>query len=129
MGKGETILIVDDIAAQREIAARILEQLGYVPKSVSSGEGALAFMQEGKADLVVLDMILNGNMDGLDTYRRILEIYPYQKAIITSGFSETNRVRDAKLLGAGAYIRKPYTVKKLAAAVKSELEKGTSHEL
>jgi two-component system, cell cycle sensor histidine kinase and response regulator CckA len=73
MGKGETILIVDDIAAQREIAARILEQLGYVPKSVSSGEGALAFMQEGKADLVVLDMILNGNMDGLDTYRRILE--------------------------------------------------------
>jgi two-component system, cell cycle sensor histidine kinase and response regulator CckA len=123
-GKGETILIVDDIAAQREIAAKILEQVGYVTHSVSSGEGAVGFMQKDKADLVVLDMILNGSMDGLDTYRRILEIHPHQKAIITSGFSETNRVRDAKLLGAGAYIRKPYTVETLAAAVKNELGKG-----
>jgi two-component system, cell cycle sensor histidine kinase and response regulator CckA len=122
-GKGETILIVDDIEEQREIAAKILEQLGYVAKSVSSGEEAVGFMQKGNADLVVLDMILNGGMDGLETYRRILEIHPHQKAVITSGFAETNRVRSAQMLGAGEYIRKPYTVEKLGTAVKNELEK------
>jgi two-component system, cell cycle sensor histidine kinase and response regulator CckA len=126
MGKGETVLVVDDIEEQREIAAKILEQLGYVAKSVSSGEEAVAFMQQGRADLVVLDMILNGSIDGLETYRRILEIHPHQKAIITSGFAETNRVGSAQTLGAGEYIRKPYTVETLAAAVKSELEKQSS---
>jgi two-component system, cell cycle sensor histidine kinase and response regulator CckA len=80
---------VDDIEEQREIAAKILEQLGYVAKSVSSGEEALAFMQKGQADLVVLDMIMNEGMDGLETYRRILGIHPHQKAVITSGFAET----------------------------------------
>jgi two-component system, cell cycle sensor histidine kinase and response regulator CckA len=74
-------------------------------------------------------MILNGGIDGLETYRRILEINPHQKAIITSGFAETNRVRSAQRLGAGEYIRKPYTVEKLAFAVKSELENHASRAL
>lgn len=128
-GKGETILIVDDIEEQREIAAKILEQLGYMPRSVSSGEEAVAFVKKGQVDLVVLDMILNGGIDGLETYRRILEIHPHQKAIITSGFAETNRVRSAQRLGAGEYIRKPYTVEKLAFAVKGELENHASRLL
>lgn len=128
-GKGETILIVDDIEEQREIAARIVKHLGYVAKSVSSGEEAVTFMKKAQADLVVLDMIMDPGIDGLETYRRILELHPVQKAIITSGFAETNRVRGAQRLGAGEYIRKPYTVEKLGIAIKSELEKPTAHRL
>jgi DNA-binding NarL/FixJ family response regulator len=64
-------------------------------------------------------------MDGLDTYRSILEIHPKQKAIIVSGFSETDRVHAAQSLGAGAYIRKPYVIEKLGVAVRKELNRST----
>ena len=62
-------------------------------------------------------------MDGLDTYKKILEIHPGQKAIIASGFSETDRVKETLALGAGAYIRKPFLLEKIGLAVKEELEK------
>lgn len=53
-------------------------------------------------------MIMAPGIDGLDTYKRILGMNPLQKAIIVSGFSETDRVKEAQKLGAGAYVKKPY---------------------
>ena len=46
-------------------------------------------------------------IDGLDTYKFIVEIHPGQKAIIASGYAETDRVKKAQGLGAGAYVEKP----------------------
>ena len=66
---------------------------------------------------------MDPGMDGLDTYRKIIEIHPGQKAIIASGFSETGRVKTLQGLGAGAYIRKPFLLEKIGIAVKEELEK------
>ena len=66
---------------------------------------------------------MDPGIDGFETYRRILEIQPNQKAIIASGFSETDRVKKAQRLGAGAYIKKPYTLENLGIAVKAELAK------
>jgi len=60
-------------------------------------------------------------IDGLETYERIIEIHPGQKTIIASGFSESDRVRRAQGLGAGAYVKKPYTIEELGMAVKNEL--------
>jgi DNA-binding NarL/FixJ family response regulator len=68
-------------------------------------------------------MIMDPGMDGLDTYKRIIEIHHGQKAIIASGFSETDRVKEVQSLGAGAYIRKPFLLEKIGPAVKEELEK------
>jgi K+-sensing histidine kinase KdpD len=97
IGKGESILVVDDVEDQREIA--------------------------DSADLLVLDMIMDPGIDGLETYKQILELHPGQKAIIASGFSETDHVKEAQRLGAGKYIKKPYTLEKIGLAVKEELEK------
>jgi len=121
MGKGESILVVDDIEEQKEIASRILKKLGYSVNTVSSGEEAVDYMKENSADLLILDMIMDPGIDGLETYKRILEFHPGQKAIITSGFSETDRVKEAQRLGAGKYIKKPYTLEKIGMAVKNEL--------
>jgi PAS domain S-box-containing protein len=123
MGKGEAILVVDDVEEQREIASRILTKLNYAVTSVSSGEEAVDYMKDNSADLLVLDMIMDPGIDGLETYKRILELYPVQKAIIASGFSETDRVKEAQRLGAGKYIKKPYTLEKIGIAVKEGLEK------
>jgi len=121
-GNGETILVVDDIPDQREIATRILTRLGYAVASVPSGEAAVQYMKTGHADLLVLDMIMDPGMDGLDTYREILKTHPGQKTIIASGFSENDRVREAHRLGASQYVKKPYTLESIGMAVKTELE-------
>ena len=123
IGNGETILVVDDIKEQRVIASRILKRLGYSVATASGGEEAIVYMSDNSADLLVLDMIMDPGIDGLDTYRKILELHSDQKAIIASGFSETVRVREAQKLGAGKYIKKPYTLEKIGLAVKDELEK------
>ena len=123
MGKGETVLVIDDVEEQRVIASGMLRKLGYSVTSVSSGEEAVEYMDNNTADLLVLDMIMDPGIDGLETYKRILKVHPGQKAIIASGFSESARVKKAKKLGAGAYVKKPYLIEKIGVIVKSELEK------
>jgi len=123
MGNGESILIIDDVKEQREIASGMLKRLGYSVTSVSSGEVAVDYLKNNSADLLVLDMIMDPGIDGLDTYRQILKLHTNQKAIIASGYSETERVKEAQRLGAGLYLKKPYTLEKISIAVKTEFER------
>lgn len=120
-GDGEKILVVDDMKDQREISQEMLECLGYNVVSVASGEEAVKYLTENRVDLMVLDMIMDPGIDGLETYKRIIKIWPEQKAIITSGFSETDRVRAAQKLGAGIYIKKPYGMETIGAAIRETL--------
>ena len=108
---------------QREIASTILKELGYSVATVSSGEKAVEYLSNNSVDLLVLDMIMEPGIDGLDTYKQILKLHSRQKAIITSGFSETERVKKAQELGVGQYIKKPYTLEKIGIAVRTELDK------
>jgi len=123
LGKGESILVVDDVEKQREIATGMLQKLGYSVTSVSSGEEAVEYMKNNSADLIVLDMIMDHGINGRETYERIIQFRPNQKAIIASGFSETGDVKAAQELGAGQYIKKPYTLEKIGIAVRDELKK------
>lgn len=122
-GKGESILIVDDVKEQRELAMSMLGSLGYQIEAVASGEEAIEYLKEKKADLIVLDMIMEPGIDGMETYRKIIEMNHEQKAIIVSGFSETNRVKKAQEIGAGAFVRKPYILEKIGLAVRGELDR------
>ena len=122
-GCGETILVVDDAESQRDISCKMLDVLGYKTKAVSSGEEAVEYLKENTVDLILLDMIMDPGINGRETYERIVKIHPNQKAIIVSGFAETDEVKAAQKLGAGQYIKKPFTLKMIALAVKEELEK------
>ena len=121
-GKGEKILIVDDVKDQREIASAMLSGLGYSVASVSSGEDAIKYVKDNPVDLVILDMIMDPGIDGLDTYKGIIEISPGQKAVIVSGFSETDRIKETLRLGAALYIKKPYILEKIGEAVRDVLD-------
>ncbi len=118
----ERVLVVDDVVEQRKIAKRMLGKLGYEVITVSSGEEALEYLQDTSVDILILDMIMDPGIDGCETYHRIIQRYPGQKAIVTSGFSESERVREIQRLGAGAYVKKPYTLEKIAMAVRAELD-------
>ncbi|MBP1711625.1 MAG: signal transduction histidine kinase with reciever domain protein, partial [Deltaproteobacteria bacterium] len=123
MGNGESVLVVDDIVEQRDVASSLLKKLGYEVHAVSSGEEAVEYLRQNKADLLILDMIMVPGIDGLETYQRILEINPKQKAVIVSGFSETDRIKEAQNLGAGAYVKKPYVMETLGMAIRDALQR------
>jgi signal transduction histidine kinase len=122
VGQGETILVVDDVAGQRDLVESMLTRLGYKVYTADSGEAALVSLSGRPVDLVILDMVMEPGIDGLDTYIRILELHPAQRAMIVSGFSETDRVREAQHLGANIYVKKPYTLEKLGIAVREALK-------
>jgi PAS domain S-box-containing protein len=123
LGHGEKILVVDDEERQREIACRILTRLGYNAEAVSSGEETIEYLKEKQVDLIVLDMVMPKGINGRETYEAIIKICPGQKAILASGFSESEEVKMAQKSGAGSYIKKPYILEKIGVAVKAELEK------
>ena len=122
-GNGESVLVVDDVEEQRTIATAILSKLGYRGATVSCGEDAVEYIKKNPVDLLVLDMIMGTGMDGLETFREIIKWKPGQKTIIASGFAETWRVKEAQRLGAGEYVKKPYSLEKIGVAVRKELDK------
>ena len=128
----ERLLIVDDTPEQRDISARMLNKLGYKVVTAEHGHAALELMEkEGGGetgrkqpfDLVILDMVMEKDFDGLETYKKIAELYPGQRCIIVSGGGITDRVRQAQALGAGPFIDKPYTFKEIGKAVRDELDR------
>ncbi len=122
-GNGETVLVVDDDEGQRDIFCSMLRYLGYTPASVKSGEEAVSYLADNQADLIVLDMIMGQGMNGKETYEKIIEIIPGQKAIIASGFAETEEVKETQRLGAGIFVKKPVSLEKFGYAIKTELGK------
>ncbi|MEW5923973.1 MAG: response regulator [Candidatus Zixiibacteriota bacterium] len=122
----ESVLVVDDSSEQRELAAEIIGGLGYTVHTVENGRQAIDFVSRKPVDILLLDMIMEPDFDGLDTYQEILKIHPGQKALIVSGFSSTDRVQEMLKLGAGKYIRKPYNMDTLTRALREELDKKLS---
>ncbi|MDJ0781640.1 MAG: PAS domain S-box protein [Desulfosarcinaceae bacterium] len=120
-GNGESILVIDDAEEQRDLASRMMRQLGYEVASASSGEEAIRRVRERAFDLLILDMIMPPGIDGLETYKRICDIVPGQKAVIASGYSQTDNVKAAQRLGAGSYVKKPYTLANIGLAVRKTL--------
>jgi PAS domain S-box-containing protein len=123
MGKGESILVVDDLPDQRDIASRMLHRLNYSVNAVESGEKAVEYLVKNKTDLVLLDMMMDPGIDGLETFKRMLLINPSQRAIIFSGYTETERVKEAEQLGVGAFIKKPFLIERIGMVIRNELNK------
>ena len=119
IGKGQRILVVDDVRSQREITCLMLNKLGYLTDSVSCGERAVDYVEKnGGVDLLILDMIMDPGINGRETFERVKRVKADQKAIILSGFSETEDVKQTLKAGAAKYLRKPVTINVLGQAVK-----------
>ncbi len=121
-GNGEYILVVDDDILQRDIATKILRTLNYTVCVVSSGEEALSFLHTNRVDLVLLDMLMEPGMSGVETFVLIRESYPQQKAVIVSGYSESEEIEKVKQLGIEMFIKKPYTMDQIGEALQLALK-------
>ena len=121
-GQGETVLVVDDDPLQRDISVKMLELLAYTPHAVASGEEAVSYLENGAADLLLLDMLMEPGMNGCQTYAEIIKRRRGQKAVIASGYSENEDVVKAHQLGVEGFIKKPYTIEQLGQAVQKVLQ-------
>ncbi|MFZ1684202.1 MAG: PAS domain S-box protein [Candidatus Zixiibacteriota bacterium] len=117
------VLVVDDSVEQRELAHQLIAGLGYEVDSVTNGHEALKYLAGNHVDVVVLDMVMEKDFDGLSTYEAMLKMRPEQRALIVSGFSDMERVHKMQALGAGPFVRKPYTMKAIGDALSETLRK------
>lgn len=100
------ILIVDDEVEAGEILCLRLERRGCSCACVSGGEAGLDWLGANEADVVLLDIKMPG-MDGLETLRRIRELYPGLAVIIISGHADMGDAAKGMELGAFFYLLKP----------------------
>ena len=120
-GKGR-ILIMDDEEIVREAATEILSVLGYEIECAASGEDTLRLyaraMQEGKPfGLVLMDLTIPGAMGGKETIKKLLEIDPKAKAIVSSGYSADAIMSEYLRYGFSAVIAKPYRITDLSKVI------------
>ena len=121
------ILVVDDEPSQRFLSVITLKRLGYKVEEATNGHEAVrCFAEASKGgdaspfDLIIMDMIMEDDFDGLKAYEKIQEFYPDQKVIIASGHAEDGRAKAAQNLGA-AWLAKPYERAELTRAVRGQL--------
>ncbi|KAA3632831.1 MAG: response regulator [Calditrichaeota bacterium] len=111
------ILVVDDDSDLRTMTKLLLQNIGYSVDTAENGHQACKKLNEHSFDLVLLDMIMEPEFDGLDTYIALKEIVPHQKTIIVTGFAETDRVKKACELGVKLSLKKPFRKKDLENAI------------
>ncbi|MCF7796906.1 MAG: PAS domain S-box protein [Lentisphaeria bacterium] len=126
----EHILVVDDDLLQFNVLDELLSSLGYHVSYAGTPEKAISMCQQTPYDILVLDMVLDSDLDGVDVFLQVRRFRPEQKAIIISGFAESHRVKAGLNAGIGSFIRKPLTLDKIAHAIREELDRvDTSGEL
>jgi CheY-like chemotaxis protein len=121
------VLFVDDERIQLRTGARVLTHLGYKVDTLDSGQKAHELFSKAAEqgarspyDLVILDMLLNEDDDGLQVFERIQQLFPAQKAILASGHAPNQRAERAVAKGV-CWVVKPYTSHALASAVETAL--------
>jgi CheY-like chemotaxis protein len=122
-GGTETILLVEDDEAVRELGVIILEKFGYTVLSVGDGQEALDVYEkeQGNISLVILD-ILMPRMDGKECLEQLLRINPTVKAIISSGVGQEDLIQHVVKLGAKGAVNKPYGMRQLLGMVREVLD-------
>ena len=117
-GKG-TILVIDDEEIIRNVARDILHELGYDVLLASGGKEGVKVYADKKdvIDLVILDMIMP-EMGGKETFKRLREINPDVKILISSGYGQDSLTEHVMDNGEAGFIQKPYNINEIAEVIK-----------
>jgi two-component system cell cycle sensor histidine kinase/response regulator CckA len=124
-GGKETILLVEDEPAVREFAVAVLQKSGYRILQAASGADALEVWKwhAERIDLLLTDMIMPGNITGLELAETLQKEKPDLRVICTSGYSSEMMHRFFIPRGEVNFIHKPYQPRDLAKAVRDALDR------
>jgi two-component system cell cycle sensor histidine kinase/response regulator CckA len=119
----ETVLLVEDAPAVREVARRILEHYGYRVVEAATGEGALRVAADlpGQIDMLLSDIVMPG-MGGRALADRLTALNPTLKVLFMSGYTDDAIMRVEELSAATSYLQKPFSPAALARKVREVLD-------
>ncbi len=125
IGRGATVLVVDDEETVRTVARLSLEKCGFRVVSAEDGRKAVAVFKEQSAsiDLVLLDMTMP-HMNGEEAYREMRRVRPDIKVILSSGYNEMDAAGRFAGKGLAGFIQKPYRPVDLIARVRTAINPG-----
>jgi two-component system response regulator AtoC len=127
MAKNTTVLVVDDEPSMLRYLRTLLEVESYRVETASSGTEALARLQKGlQPSLVLLDVLMPGGPDGLETLEQLRSLQPQLKVVMLSCVSDTRKVVQAIRLGAQDYLTKPFQKADLDAVIGQCLAPGAA---
>src|SRR5574340_1273391 len=127
MANNATILVVDDEPSMLRYLRTLLEVDSYQVETASSGSEALQRLQRGmKPNLVLLDVLMPGGPDGLETLEQLHNLQPQLKVVMLSCVSDTRKVVQAIRLGAQDYLTKPFQKADLDAVIGQCLAQGAA---
>ena len=124
---GETILVVEDEAAVRNLVGRILGRLGYTILAAASGDEGLAVLEtaDPPVDLLLTDVVLPGSLQWNELSQAALALHPHLPVLYMSGYTRAI-VHSGRLDEGVNYIEKPFTPEGLANRVRQVLDSLTS---
>ncbi|MEK6814639.1 MAG: PAS domain S-box protein [Nitrospirota bacterium] len=118
----ERVLVMEDEEVVRDVASDILTSLGYEVAVAPEGSEAVdLYMRAAESgrpfDAVIMDLTVRGGMGGREAVRRLIEINPAAKVIVSSGYSEDPVMADFRKYGFSGVVAKPYRIDELGAAL------------
>lgn len=118
----EAILLVDDEADILEICKDLLEALGYKVFTAQTWDQAISIyrLHANRIDLVILDMMMS-MMNGQEIYDRLIKINPGLKALLSSGYIQSDQAENILKKGFNGFIQKPFNIQQLSSAVRKIL--------
>ena len=120
-GKGETILVVEDNIPLRRVAVRQLREAGYSVLEAKNGSEALTQLRFTKVDVLFTDIVMRGDVDGLELARSAKNRQPSLGVILTTGFPESTLQKN---IGSAKFrvLSKPYRMGALLRIVREVLD-------
>jgi len=125
----QTILVVDDEPHIVEVVHDYLKQAGYRVVTARDGQTALTLARHERPDLIVLDLMLPGGLDGLDVCRSLRQdpgLADVPIIMLTARVEETDKLIGLEL-GADDYVTKPFSPRELVARVRAVLRRARGH--
>jgi PAS domain S-box-containing protein len=123
VGGSETVLLVEDDDAVRDVTAEVLSAAGY--RVLAAAEGAealdLAAGHDGEIAVVVTDVLMPG-IGGIEVVQRLRERDPQLAAVLVSGYADAATVAPERLGGSSAFVQKPFSSAELARAIRAVLD-------
>ncbi|MBI3877866.1 MAG: PAS domain S-box protein, partial [Verrucomicrobia bacterium] len=123
------ILVMDDDPLIRELAVTVLEYLGYEVETVADGTDCIRSYTTARTmgrpfEALLMDLTIPGGMGGKETIKRLLEIDPGVKAIVSSGYSSGPEMANYREHGFSGVVAKPYKIEELAKALNAVIKNG-----
>ena len=119
----EIVLVVEDDAQVRELAASSLRDLGYIVIEAANGPEAVVVLDgDDHIDLVLTDMVMPGAMTGKEVAEHAIKVRPGVKVLFTSGYADASVMRNGLVKAGARFLSKPYRGGQLAATVRALLD-------